>query len=457
MINILKEFKIALGLDFKTFLRDLDRVDSEVSRVSEHLKNVLSTFLSFSAISQVTKFGVGLKNTTDLLGVSSESFEYLSRSLEIFGGGVSEAKGSIQSLNSAFQSLKYGQGPLIELAGKYGLAIKNQNGQILSQMEFLQQLATRFETLDANSRLDVGGALGLDESLILMLSKGRKEFDRLIEAQKGFGFYSENSKKMTFEFNEQILKFQNSLKLMGRNIVELILPVLNKFLTIISDLFKRIANNRTAVITFFGILAASLLSVAGAAARLAIAWAAAYAPLALIASAALVIQDIWGYFNGWDSVTGKLVDKFKALKPILETIKPIVLSLGDTFQSLITWLENPTWENFNNILKQILATLSDMLFTAQKLFAYIIDYGVQGFNKIAEFFGFKGTDFSAVETSDRMRQATREFIVGANNNTNNSQTTNNINQTFNVNSPQQASMIADRQRDQINAQIERMR
>ena len=457
MGEILKEFKIALSLNLKDFIKELGKAESEASRIGERIKDLLSGFISYKSIQDFVNLGSKIKMTSDLLGVNSEQFEYLSRTLQIFDGDMNSAKSAISSLNQAMQDLKYGQGPLIELSGKYGIALRKSNGEVMNSMELLQSLASRFETLDTQSRVDLGHALGLDESVILLLSRGRKEFDRLIQSQKQFGNFSKKDQELSLKFKESLISFQSSLESISRTVGSVLLPPLTKFFNLTSDIFKKIATNRMFILTFFGALTTALLGVSGAALKVALSMARAYAPFALIAGAALVIQDIWGYFNGWDSVTGDLVKKYKILVPILDFIKPTILSIGDAVQDLIKWFEVPTWDNFKNFWIEVGKLIINVGNMIQKLGAYIYDFIIGRLNKLLEWAGFDTIKFSFTNAVEKQREMTIGYLNSLKsspaNQTNNNNT---ITQNFNVNSPQQAAEIGGKLLNQVNGEINRM-
>lgn len=457
MGEILKEFKIALSLNLKDFIKELGKAESEASRIGERIKDLLSGFVSYKSIQDFVNLGSKIKMTSDLLGVNSEQFEYLSRTLQIFDGDMNSAKSAISSLNQAMQDLKYGQGPLIELSGKYGIALRKSNGEVMNSMELLQSLASRFETLDTQSRVDLGHALGLDESVILLLSRGRKEFDRLIQSQKQFGNFSKKDRELSLKFKESLVSFQSSLESISRTVGSVLLPPLTKFLNLTSDIFKKIATNKMFILTFFGALSAALLGLSGAALKVSLSMARAHAPFALIAGVALVIQDIWGYFNGWDSVTGDLVKKYKILVPILDAIKPIILSVGDAVQDLIKWFEVPTWDGFKNFLLSLAQIFVNLGMQIQKLSGYIMDFVIGKLNKLLDWMGFDTIKLSVVDEMEKQRQAGVNYLESLKsspaNQTNNNNT---ITQNFNVNSPQQAAEIGGKLLNQVNGEINRM-
>lgn len=455
MTEILKEFKIALSLNLKDFIKDLRRAESESSRIGSRIKDFLSGFISYKSIQDFSNLGSKIKMTSDLLGVNSKEFEYLSRALQIFDGDMNSAKSAIDSLNQAMQDLRYGSGPLIELSGKYGIALRKSNGDVMNSIELLQSLSSRFETLDSKSRIDLGKSLGLDESVILLLSQGRKEFDRLIQSQREYGSFSKKDLELSMKFKESLIKFQNGLQSVARTLGSVLLPILSKFLTMISEIFKKISTNRIFVLTFFAALTASLLGLSSAALKLSLSMARAYAPFALLAGFALVIEDIWGYFNGWDTVTGDLVKKYKALGPILEFIKPIILSMGDALKELIEWFENPSWDKFKDFWISIAQLIVNVSNKIQQLVGVIVDFVVGKLNKLLDWIGLDSIKLSVVDELEKQRASGVSYLENLKSSPINHTNNNSITQNFNVNSPQQATDISSKLLNQVNTEINR--
>ena len=83
------------------------------------------------------------------------------------------------------------------------------------------------------------------------------------------------------------------------------------------------------------------------------AFAPIYAVIAVVSAIALVLEDIYYYFKGWDSVTGNLVKKFPILEGVLNVIKPVVMGIFETFDKILGFIKEPSWENFKNIFKTI--------------------------------------------------------------------------------------------------------
>ena len=180
----------------------------------------------------------------------------------------------------------------------------------------------------------------------------------------------------------------------------------------------------------------------------------AFAPFlkgaAIIAGIALVIEDIYGYFKGWDSVTGDLVKKFPALGKALEFIRPLVLGLEKAFQSIMTWLKDPTWENFLQIFVDI---GNAVINTIKKPLEYVYQV-VQDLISIAK--DWVGGIFDKVGNIGSNFLNNIPFIGGSSTNTTNNNNNINVNQTYNVANGNVAQTMSKQQiSDVINMAVQR--
>ena len=111
------------------------------------------------------------------------------------------------------------------------------------------------------------------------------------------------------------------------------------------------------VIAFFSALLIAMTPVLAILGKMAVASAVAFAPIyavvGVITAIALVVEDIYYYFMGWDSVTGDLVKKFPLLGKALEAIRPIFMAIKQAFSDIMDFLADPSWDNFINIFKNI--------------------------------------------------------------------------------------------------------
>lgn len=392
MNEILKEFKVVLGLDTKGFFKNLWSAESEVRKVGERIRDTLGAYFSFDFMKdQFLKFINDAKEigeTVDILGVDSKFFQSLSNSVELYDGDLKSVKSTLTSLNQAANDLKYGQGSLIEASSKYGISLRALNKEGINSKEFLTDLADKMQTLNAAQRADLASMLGIDESMLKLLSQGSAKFQEVIKSQEQFGFYTKQDQALSTQFKESLLVLSKSLESIGRTFMRIVVPPIAKFFKLLADGFSFVSKNKALMIGFFTLLTMATGALTGATIKLGIATMAAYAPYAAVAAVvaglALVFEDLYHYFEGNNSLAGELAKKYKAVGVVLEWLRPVYEKLKESISALAEWFKDPTWENFANAMKKIgssildglLAPLRFVFSTIASLFEKLSEWGL---------------------------------------------------------------------------------
>lgn len=200
----------------------------------------------------------------------------------------------------------------------------------------------------AVDRLGKSGA-----SLVPMLSKGRGEIEALADEAKRLGLiFSKEDIDASEQFNDEINRLGKSFVGIRNTLARGVIPVLSKWVTSMKDGilalrdYEEATGNVTEGLRLFGIMAASVLtaialkySILGAAAlasglKATAAWIAAAAPiLAMTAGVALLIlllEDLWNFFQGGDSLIGRFLEDLKARFNAPST-KELFLNAGASF------------------------------------------------------------------------------------------------------------------------------
>jgi hypothetical protein len=252
-----------------------------------------------------------------------------------------------------------GRGAL--LFQKYGLAAKDASGNALSGMEVMGNVAEKMSKLGTNERVAMAGRLGIDPLLAKQMAEmGRAKFmNEIAEAEKG-GILSENDYKVADATSiafaqlhgtvkkfvaliaiqlgptiQQVTKaFQGWVKENRELIVQKTREVFEKVRAVASMLIGvivELVKHGTALKIVLGLLialkmgekfgtwvrplmdvVASLTKGAGAAEgmKAGLAGLKSIATGGLIAAIALLVEDLWAFSNGGDSVTGWLLERF---------------------------------------------------------------------------------------------------------------------------------------------------
>lgn len=361
MNDVLKQFKIVFGVDTKPLEQGVSKSESTLKRFGKVFNGIVATYFSYKVFQGVIQgfadFNSKLGMSTSLMGYNVESISAMGGALKRFGGDTDSVINSLNSLNSNLQEAKFGGGTLIEVAKKYGIAFNTSNGKLMSAEQLLQSLAGQLQRYDRQTRIAIASQLGLDESIQRAFADGGKELDKLINKQKQFGVITAKDVKISDNFNNAILDLKDSFNAVIKVFSRFVLPMLTKLLKLITSFIEFMKKHKQFVVAFFSALLIAMLPVLAILGKIAIASAVAFAPIfaivGVITAIALVVEDIYYYFMGWDSVTGDLVKKFPLLGKALEAIRPIFNMIRQAFSDIMDFLGDPSWDKFVNIFKNI--------------------------------------------------------------------------------------------------------
>ena len=369
MNDVLKQFRIVFGIDTKPLDSGVQKAESTLKRFGRVFNSIAATYFSYKIMQGVingfAEFNTKLGHSTSLMGYNIENVTALGGALKRFGGDTQSVINSLNALNSGLQDAKFGGGALIEVAKRYGVAFTNSNGKLMSAEQLLNSLSSQLQKYDKQTRITIAQQLGLDESLVRAFSNGENELKKLIAQQKAFGVITQKDIKISDNFNHAILDLKDSFAGVTKSLARFILPLITKLLKLVTQFMEFLKKHRQFVIAFFSALLVAMIPVFALFTKMAVASAAAFAPIyavvGVITAIALVAEDIYYYFMGWDSVTGDLVKKFPLLGKALEAIRPVFMAIRQAFSDIMDFLTDPSWDNFINIFLNIGKAIVEML------------------------------------------------------------------------------------------------
>ena len=361
MNDVLKQFRIVFGVDTKPLDSGVQKAESTLKRFGRVFNSIAATYFSYKIMQGVINgfadFNTKLGHNTSLMGYNIENVTAMGGALKRFGGDTQSVINSLNALNSGLQDAKFGGGALIEVAKRYGLSISTSNGKLMSAEQLLKSLSYQLHRYDKQTRVAIASQLGLDESLVRAFSNGGKELQRLIDKQKQFGIITAKDVRISNNFNNAVLDLKDSFGGIVKMFARFVLPLLTKLIKLLTSFVEFMKKHKQFVIAFFSALLIAMIPVLAILGKMAVASAVAFAPIyaviGVITAIALVVEDIYYYFMGWDSVTGDLVKKFPLLGKALETIRPIFMAIKQAFSDIMDFLSDPSWDNFINIFKNI--------------------------------------------------------------------------------------------------------
>ena len=377
MEQVLKQFTIAFGLNNTALKHGLKDSENALSNFADTAKRFLGAWVSYeffkNAISNFSEYTTQLSNAAAITGASVQSINALGGALKRFGGNADSAINAIKSINQHLHDAKFGGGALLEISKKYGVVISK--GATAEQT--LLNLAKQMGRYDRQTRIAIASQLGLDEAMIRAFADGGKELEQLINKQKKLNIIDPRDEKIAQKFSYALLDLKDIFTALMRDFARVILPSFTKLLNLFTSFVEFLRKHKIFVTAFFAGILVALTPILLTLGKMAVASSLAFAPFyaigAIIASLALVFEDLLYYFQGYDSVTGNLVKKFPLLAPLIEPLRSIVLGIYDTFKSIYTLITEPSWDNLSKVFKNVGNVIKSLIEIPIKAIKNIID------------------------------------------------------------------------------------
>jgi hypothetical protein len=383
MEQVLKQFTIAFGLNNTELKQGLKDSQNALSGFVDTARNLLGAWASFeffkTAINNFKDFTSELANAQTLTGESMQNIQALGGALKRFGGDTSSAVNAIKTINQHLHDAKFGEGALMDIAKKYGVVISK--GATAEQT--ILNLAKQMGKYDRQTRVAIASQLGLDEAMQLAFADGGKELEQLIQKQKRLNIVSPEDSKIAQAFSYALLDLQDIFGALMRDFARVILPAFSKLLNIMTDFIDFLRRHKIFVVAFFAGILVALTPILLTLGKMAVASTLAFAPFyaigAVIASVALIFEDLLYYFQGYESVTGKLVKQFPLLGAFIEPLRPVVLSIYEVFKSIYNLLKEPSWDNLTKVFKSAGKAIYNLLELPLKGIKALVDGLIERF------------------------------------------------------------------------------
>lgn len=388
MNDILEQFKIVFNLDNKPLEKGLKQSESMLKTFGKTFSGLAATYLSYQTIKGVIQgfadFNLKLAENSQRLGVSAQEIQVLGGALQRYGGNVDSAANSLKSLQGHLENAKQGTGALIDVSRKYGISVNAYS----SSGNALKSIIAQMDRLNISQKQAVASALGFDDSLTKALMDGSKNLDKLIQKQREYGVVSEADIKKSKAFNEAWLDLQDTFKSLVRDIGAILLPIFTKVVNLATTFVKIIKEHKPMILGIFAAIGVAMSPIIAGFVSMAAASVAAFAPfyaaIGIITAIALVLEDIYYYFKGYDSITGDLVKKFPFLAKVLEPIKPIVMGIFGAFEGMLEFISDPSWQTFQGIFTPILEAVKQIWDMLLNGIGKVVDMLLQKFPFLAK-------------------------------------------------------------------------
>lgn len=422
--QVLQEFFVKLGFEVDT---------DKVKEFEQETIQVRNGVFKMGAIVTAAAAGIGLfvsrvaeslddlGDFADLNEVSAAAVQQFGQAAQMNGSSLEAAKSSIAGLNKVVGEAALGLGRGAMTFQKLGLEAKNADGSVKSFDQMLEEIAGKMQGLSRQEQIAMAEKLGIDRSLVPMLSKGSEAMREFMAAAKEFSLTdSEIATAGKFQDTMDQLKFamrglrdQIAVHLMPvvrqtlegffkwlRANREIIKSNITKFVMVFTALLGtlwdwtvRVADSLASIVKWLTTTRSGLIALAAALAlitkfyvyrtfeliakgvdllssALTVANTAALVTSAIIGgiiiALGLLIDDYVNWKEGNDSVIGDLIKQFPWLLDVIQTIENTVGALVDFWLEQWETLKGPLGDLGSSLWK-LISILAELLWPVVKM------------------------------------------------------------------------------------------
>lgn len=259
MSNVLETVVIKIGYDVSDLQRGQKQADQLIEKtkktaqynakgIGESAKNATDFFVQLrkAALSYfaVLATGKGLVSLTDSvisgganlyrlsqnLGISAKEISTWGNAVRMSGGSAEAFQGTIKMLSAAVTDLKtFGHSSLDPLFQKFNIHVLDATtNKALPFADVLMQIGDALNNLpDPADRFNIGKQFGLDEGTIALLTKGRKEVERMLQVSSKNAMSDADAKKAA-EAQQKWEDLKNTIENLWRDVAFKLLPTFER-------------------------------------------------------------------------------------------------------------------------------------------------------------------------------------------------------------------------------------
>ena len=310
-------------------------------------------------------------------------------------------KGLFESTGEAINNVNSEQAKIFK---QLGISLNNADGSIKDTTSLMGDLAEALSNTDKRQAQNVFKKLGItDPKTANEIIKQGKSLKETVKQYSNLYGITEKQSKIAKEYRKSQDRLNNTLENAKNSIMQYIAPaitwLIDKF-TIVIDWMNK---HQAFVIGFFGAIAVVVSTLyLPAMIKAGIATLAATWPILLIATAigiaataiALLVDDIYTWIEGGDSLIGQLISFEDAMNLVNSAIDFLVdgfnggieaiKNFGSAFIDMVVGVKNDVVANFNAIKDFINGLLDTVFGTINKI--------KDAFKGVKSFFGFGDGD-----------------------------------------------------------------
>ena len=314
-----------------------------------------------STIAEYIQATTEIEKTSNMLGMSMEEWQGWSHAAKQAGLQADDVRDRLADLGDWTLDLNVNDsGPLKDFAEKTKTSFKDASGATVSIQEAFFRIADTINGMDRQKATSWLVQMGFDEKTIALFFKGRKGLEEFLKVGKEQAVYSKRDAENARRMQEAWQGLTSIFARLSAAILRTLAPAFDWLAEKSGKLADWVREHEDSLTLFIGVLAAAIsrLLVPALWSMASAAWAAILplTPFILGALAlATVIDDLWAFISGGNSVLEKIMRAFgmtdEKIEMVRQTIRNVLAAFKELWDFLTgkgkcpTWLDNmiPDW------------------------------------------------------------------------------------------------------------------
>ncbi|HDW8048515.1 TPA: hypothetical protein RM804_000016 [Yersinia enterocolitica] len=383
-------------------------------------------------------------------GLSVEGLQELGRVAELNGSSMEAVTSSIGEMTMRIgEFISTGEGEMADIGKRLGLQFKDASGNVKDATQTFIELSDKMRSMSQAEKFSVLDKMGIDRSMVQMLSLSREELDKSLKQARDWGVVTTEQADAAAEFNNSLKDLRMGYSSVSTQVALGFLPMLKEvidgmreWLHTNSDLIKNglhhlgeiifsVAGMIRRLMPLIAIIAAGFVLWKIAAIGLRTVLTTIFSPVVLITAAILavilVIDDLLTAMEGGQSVIADFfmdnwgIDIVPALKAAKDALMGFINYAIDIFKPLADAIVSMFKFVWHLITGAFTGDFQDAMNDAQNVFDSLISFITGAFGVVGDaikyVFGDAGVFIvdaftTAIENTKLMFSALWKLLTG---------------------------------------------